>query len=53
MTSTRWVHCEECGGEGRIYWGNDPKDRGPCPAACLAGEIEVLPIAEEDLPAHG
>jgi DnaJ-class molecular chaperone len=42
---TRWVHCEECGGEGRHYvgHGNDPfpKDLGPCEDCGGTGEIEV------------
>jgi len=45
MTETRWVHCEECGGEGRILSGNGmdpyPKDFGECEACDGRGEIEA------------
>lgn len=51
----RFITCEHCRGEGRIFVGhpNDPhpRDSGPCPVCngeCLE-EIGVEPIELEDL----
>ena len=49
----RFVLCESCGSEGRIYCGQyeDERDCGPCSICEGTGmmEIEVEPIEMEDL----
>jgi hypothetical protein len=57
VTDIRIIPCEECGGEGELYyaWANDPHPRssGRCGACGGRGEveIEVVPITMEDLDA--
>lgn len=52
---TRFINCEYCGTEGRIFRGhpNDPhpRDAGPCPVCDGEGvvETEVEPVEMEDL----
>lgn len=52
---TRFINCETCGTEGRIYTanGNDPNwtDHGPCPDCngSRVVEIETAGISLEDL----
>ncbi len=54
-TEKRFINCEHCGTEGRIYVGrpNDPnpRDDGPCPVCNgeCAVEIEVEPVTMDDL----
>lgn len=51
----RFITCEHCGGEGRIFVGhsNDPhpRDSGPCPECNgeCAVEVGVEPVELEDL----
>lgn len=51
---TRFVPCEACGSEGRIYRGhpNDPNptDEGPCPVCEGTGMMEVEVEAAVDHP---
>lgn len=53
--NTRFINCETCGAEGRIYTanGNDPdwNDHGACPDCNgeRVVEIETQPITLEDL----
>lgn len=55
MSDTRFVLCERCGSEGRLYSGhpNDPhpRDEGECPNCRGSGleEIDVEPVEMEDL----
>jgi hypothetical protein len=43
LTDARFIPCEHCGSEGRIYFGQyeDERDGGPCPVCEGTGMVET------------